>query len=118
MNTCYAAKLSKAEAEVKWSAPARDIERAVRAYNAWPVAYSCYQKNGKAVKLRIWQAEVIEKSAGSTAPGTVIAESAKGIDVATGDGVLRITQLQPEGKRCMTTADFLNANTLQQQILG
>ena len=117
-NTCYAAKLNKAEAEIKWSQPVPDIERAVRAYNAWPVAYTRYQKNDKALKMRIWQAEVIEISAGGNAPGTVIAESTKGIDVATGDGVLRITQLQPEGKRCMSAADFLNANTLLQQTLG
>ena len=117
-NTCYAAKLNKAEAEVNWSAPAPDIERAVRAYNAWPVAYSRYQKNAKALKMRIWQAEVIAISTGGNAPGTVIAESTKGIDVATGDGVLRITQLQPEGKRCMSAADFLNANTLLLQTLG
>lgn len=116
--SCYATKLNKAEAEVKWSDPARDIERAVRAYNAWPVAYTRYQKNDKAMKLRVWMAQLIEKSAAAAVPGTVIAESAAGIDVATGDGILRITQLQPEGKRCMSAADFLNANTLLQQRLG
>jgi methionyl-tRNA formyltransferase len=47
----------------------------------------------------------------------VIAESVAGIDVLTADGVLRITELQAEGKRRMKTADFLNANSLLEQIL-
>jgi methionyl-tRNA formyltransferase len=50
--------------------------------------------------------------------GRVIAETARGIDVATGDGVLRITQLQAEGKRQMSAADFLNANSLLGQTLS
>ncbi|MBT8133853.1 MAG: methionyl-tRNA formyltransferase, partial [Gammaproteobacteria bacterium] len=50
-------------------------------------------------------------------PGQVIAESVSGIDVLTGEGVLRIKELQAEGKRRMTTADFLNANSLLDQIL-
>ena len=131
VNTCYASKLSKAEAEINWSDSAENIQRAIRAYNAWPVAYTSYQRSaktgrnkpaaGKSVKLRIWQAESVTEvkpAAVSPPDGTVIAESAQGIDVITGDGVLRITQLQPEGKRNMPVADFLNANSLLQQQLG
>jgi len=120
-NTCYASKLSKAEAEINWSDSAENIQRAVRAYNAWPVAYSTFQKSNKPVKLRIWQAEVaadVRRTDSPQCPGTVIAESSGGIDVLTGDGVLRITHLQPEGKRNMHVADFLNANSLLQQVLG
>jgi methionyl-tRNA formyltransferase len=47
----------------------------------------------------------------------VVAESAQGIDIATGAGILRITELQAEGKRRMAVADFLNANSLLDQVL-
>ncbi len=117
-DACYASKLSKAEAEINWSDSAENIQRAIRAYNAWPVAYTSYQKNNKVIRLRIWQAEDIEQKEMSALPGRVMAESASGIEVMTGKGVLRITQLQQEGKRNMSAADFLNANTLLQQKLG
>lgn len=117
---CYAAKLTKAEARINWSQTAEEIERAVRAYNAWPVAFCYYQKKNKAIALRIWQAEVVssEQVLDKAVPGQVIAESAQGIDVLTAAGLLRIVSLQAEGKRKMPAADFLNANTLLGQVLS
>jgi len=116
---CYAAKLSKAEAKINWHLPAIEIQRMVRAYNAWPVAFCDYEKNDRVAKLRLWQAELtLDEKSLSVVPGTVIAESSAGIDVATADGVLRITELQAEGKRRMTVAAFLNANSLLGQVLG
>ncbi len=118
-DTCYAEKLNKAEAKIDWSLSAEVIQRTIRAYNSWPVAYCSYQKKDKSSKLRLWQAQY---DAGAilpdgVVPGEVIAESAQGIDIATGAGVLRVTQLQVEGKRRMSVADFLNANSLANQIL-
>lgn len=118
-DACYASKLNKAEARVNWSQSAAEIERLIRAFNAWPVAYCEYDKRGRPSKLRLWQAEVVTgvPPAAGVDAGQVIAESAAGIDVLTGEGVLRITQLQAEGKRRMSTADFLNANSLLDQVL-
>lgn len=116
---CYASKLSKAEAKIDWHSSAVEIERAVRAYNAWPVAYCHLQKKGRQTNLRLWQAKVLKTSAaGEAVPGTVLAESADGIDIACGEGVLRITELQAEGKRRLSVNDFLNANSLAGQVLG
>lgn len=118
-DACYASKLNKAEAKVEWSQPAVDIQRAIRAFNSWPVAYCEYEKKNRLAKLRLWQAEVLsgdDRVAGAVA-GKVVNESADGIDVATGEGLLRITELQAEGKRRMSVADFLNANSLRDQIL-
>jgi methionyl-tRNA formyltransferase len=117
---CYASKLTKSEAKINWQRSAEEIQRAIRAYNAWPVAYCYYDKNSRPATLRLWQAEVrpLPASAAGALPGKVIAESAEGIDVVTGSGVLRITQLQAEGKRQMSAADFLNANSLFNQVLG
>jgi len=119
---CYAAKLSKAEARIDWQQPALQIERAVRAYNSWPVAYCMVARDidtpEKLSQLKIWQARVLDAAvADDIAPGTVIAESAEGVDVLTGDGVLRIIELQAEGKRRMSVADFLNASSLLGQQL-
>ena len=116
---CYAAKLNKVEATINWSLSAEEIQRAIRAYNSWPVAYCFYQKNSKTAKLRLWQAQVDMNAVlpADTTPGKVLAESAQGIDIATGKGVLRITKLQAEGKRRMSVADFVNANSLADQIL-
>jgi methionyl-tRNA formyltransferase len=118
-DACYATKLNKAEAKINWSQSAEEIQSAVRAYNSWPVAYCGYEKNNKASKLRLWQAEVLadDVSVSKNPPGKVVAESMQGIDVVTGEGLLRITELQAEGKRKMSVADFLNANSLLGQIL-
>lgn len=116
---CYATKLSKAEAKINWRDSAQQIEREIRAYNSWPVAYCQYEKNEKLSTMRVWQAVLVETNSAVTTiePGSVIAESSHGIDVMTGDGVLRITRLQVEGKRQMSAADFLNANSLIEQVL-
>jgi len=116
---CYASKLDKAEAKIDWSLSAEAICRAIQAYNSWPVAYCSYMKKDKSAKLRLWLAQVCSDTYKLTAkvPGEVIAESANGIDIMTGEGVLRITRIQAEGKRQMSVADFLNANSLLNQIL-
>ena len=109
----YAAKLSKAEARIDWSQPAVAIDRQVRAFNPWPVAETAW--NGR--QLRIWQCEP-EPSGAGAAPGTVLESSSDRIVVATGDGALRLLQLQQAGRRAMSAAEFLNANTLAGARLG
>lgn len=103
----YAAKLQKQEAVIDWQQPAAQLLRQVNAFNPWPVA----QTQWRGDTLRIWQAEVSAESTQAT-PGTVIAVNKQGIDVACGDGSLRITQLQVPGKRAMQVQDFLNANSI------
>ena len=108
---CYAHKLSKEEACIDWSVPARQIDLLVRAFNPWPVAYA--DLDGK--KVRLWETEVLAGSA-SAAPGTVVATSRAGVDVATADGILRITRLQMPGKRPVTAQEFLNARDLNGAV--
>ncbi len=108
----YAPKLEKKEAFIDWAQPAWRIERKVQAFNPWPVAQTRYEQ----ANLRIWEAHAIEGMA--AAPGTVMAAGREGVDVATGDGLLRITRLQMPGKKPVTAQDFINAHAIQGVVLG
>ncbi|EGV33687.1 Methionyl-tRNA formyltransferase [Thiorhodococcus drewsii AZ1] len=109
----YAHKLSKEEAAIDWSLSATAIERQIRAFDPWPVAQT--QLDGET--LRIWDAEA-ENDTDSAPPGTVLDTGKSGIRVATGAGQLRITRLQPSGKKPMRAADYLNARNLDGARFG
>lgn len=98
----YAHKLDKAEAKLDFTRPAIELERQVRAFDPWPVAEG--ELGGE--HLRIWAARAIE---GRGAPGTLLGMSRDGIDVACGEGALRVTALQRAGGKRITAADYLNA---------
>ncbi len=100
----YAHKLEKAEARLDWTQAALVLERQVRAFNPWPVAQAELQD----MTLRIWQAKALAESC-SQPPGELLRGNKQGIDVATGDGVLRLLQVQQAGKRVLPVVDFLNA---------
>jgi methionyl-tRNA formyltransferase len=110
---CYAPKLDKQESSIDWREAAQQIDRQVRAFNPWPVAQTDFQ--GKA--MRIWQSAVLPTEI-NTAPGTVVAAGKAGIDVATGQGLLRIIRLQMPGKRAMSSQEFLNAHRVDGIVLG
>ena len=103
----YAKKLQKTEADINWENTAKAIVRQVHAFNPWPVA----QTKWKQKTLRIWSAEEAD-TPHSAAPGQVIKVDKKGIDIACGQGSLRMTVVQLGGKRAMPVNDFLNANVL------
>ncbi len=104
----YARKLSKQEAQIDWSQPASVIARQVRAFNPWPVAYTVLDDK----TVRIWLADAMEHDPDQP-PGTVLHCDKQGIDVACGEGVLRITELQPAGSKKMDSAAFMNGHARQ-----
>jgi methionyl-tRNA formyltransferase len=112
----YASKLTAAEAQIDWSRSADDILRLIRAFNPFPSAYTTLQ--GK--RLKIISALDVHSDSTDTAPaGTVVSALAERLEVATGDGVLRILDLQLEGKKRMSASDFLRGNVaLQGSVLG
>lgn len=104
---CYANKLDKAEARLDWQQPAELLDRQVRAFNPWPVAQCQWGEK----TLRVWQAETLAVSS-SAAAGTVINASKQGLDVVTGEGCLRLLQIQLPGGKPMPTEAFINAHTI------
>jgi len=100
----YAHKLDKAEARLDWQRPAAELERQVRAFDPWPVAEAALGAD----VVRVWRAQALADAA-DAAPGTIVAAGRDGIDVACGDGVLRVIELQRAGGRRMRAADYLNA---------
>jgi methionyl-tRNA formyltransferase len=104
---CYAAKLLKSEAQIDWRQDAREIERAIRAYNPYPVSQA--KLNGTAIK--IWQATLVTGSADGPwdEPGKVIEAGKGGITVACGKDALRLEKLQRPGGTAQPASQFLQA---------
>lgn len=100
----YARKLEKAEARLDWTRPAVELANKVRAFNPWPVAEA--ELAGE--RLRIHAAQALPGNPGK-APGTVVSTSRNGLDVACGEGLLRLQVVQRDGGRALPVADYLNA---------
>ncbi len=101
----YAHKLDKAEAKLDWARPAAELARMVLAFNPWPMAEA--HLGGE--RLRLHAAVALPAPAQQDAePGTVLAAGRDGIDVACGEGVLRVRVLQRDGGKAITAADYLN----------
>ena len=109
----YARKLEKREAELDWTQPAAVLERAVRAFLPWPVAETRWQ----GAQLRVRAAEAVPGAAGG-APGDIVAAGRAGLEVATGDGRLRLTQVQLAGRNVVTGAEFAQAEARRGPLVG
>lgn len=99
----YAAKLSKGEARLDWNRPAPELERAVRAYNPFPVAQAVFRGE----VWRIWQAAVVNEQG---QPGTILRADKSGVLVACGEGALLLQEVQKAGGRRLAMAQFLPGN--------
>lgn len=99
----YAAKLLKSEAQVDWQQNAQLIERAIRAYNPFPV---CHAKIHGAL-IKFWQAKECADRHGT--PGQVLAVDKQGITVACGTGAICLQVLQRPGGKAQPAAQFLQA---------
>jgi methionyl-tRNA formyltransferase len=100
----YARKIDKAEAVLDWSLPATQLANKVRAFDPWPV---CEAMVGNE-RLRVHAARALPL-AHQRAPGTLLACTRDGLDIACGDGVLRLLRVQRDGGRPISVADYLNA---------
>lgn len=95
----YAAKIDRSHAELEWRDAATTLDRKVRAFDPAPGAYF---RLGEAT-VKVWSAEPLQ---GSGPPGTVLDLSAEALEVACGEGSLRLRTLQPPGGRRMSGGAF------------
>ena len=105
----HAAKIQKQDAKINWKLPAMDIERSIRAFNPWPIAFCHIHES----TLRIWQAECVQLNANqylTSSPGMILKITREGIDVATLDGVLRLKKIQLPGGKPLMVNDILNSH--------
>lgn len=105
--SCYASLIDKSMGQLDFGKSAISLDRLIRGMNPWPSAYTFY----KGKQLKIWRAVPVKTaeqiSSLETGCGVVCAVEKDYFDVAAGEGILRIFELQLEGKKRMNTHDFL-----------
>jgi len=101
----HAKMLEKEDGRLDFTRPARELEARLRAFTPWPGAYTTLE--GKLLKVL-----AVQIGTGRGTPGEVIATGAEGIEVACGEGSLRLLQILPEGKRAMAAAQYLAGRPL------
>lgn len=109
----YARKLLKTDAQISWQEPARQLERRVRAFNPWPVVWCTIGQE----RTRIWRAAHEKRDHGKE-PGTVLKANKAGIEIATGEEVLRLLELQRPGRKRVSAAQYLNSRSLPGRLDG
>jgi len=100
----YAKKLSKTEALINWQDEAVFIDRCIRAFNPWPISY--FEWAGQVIKVH--QATLVAEISDAPA-GSILSVDKKGIQVATGKGVMNLDIIQLAGKKAMPVQDVLNS---------
>ena len=110
--TEYARMLDKKLGNIDWNTSAVQIERLVRGLNSWPSAYTHWDKKG----VKIWRAKAEADGTVKAEPGTVLSVEKDSFTVQTGDGVLRVLELQIPGKKRMDTGAFLRGYTIESGV--
>ena len=112
--TAHASMISQKMGQVNWNESAKSIEQLIRGLNPWPSAYTKLQ--GKTLKL--WQAQVEEQEEEGR-PGEILRVEKDAFYVKTGKGLLKIKEVQLEGKKRMDTGAFLRGFHLNTgELLG
>ena len=109
--TCYAGMLKKEMGLIDWKKPAEEIGRQVRGLLPWPGTYTF--REGKKLIIGAVKAEKQEVPP-NLAAGAVLRADKSGLLVQTGEGALRILQIQPEGKKMMDAKAFLNGSRVSE----
>lgn len=110
-----APRLNKAEGIIDWNRSARQIHDHLRAMTPWPRAFTwMVAASGEPHRLlALRSAPHPDHSAGAARPGEILRADSTGLLVATGEGVLQLLEVQPEGKRAMAVDEFLRGHPLQ-----
>lgn len=105
----YAPMIGKSDGKIDWSKSARKIERRVRGFQPFPKSFTSSEHG----RLTFWECRALKKQKTKSEPGTVISASGSDLRIACGKGtVLKVIEIQQEGKRKMPVSDFLNGTKL------
>lgn len=104
----FAPNITREDEKIDWKRSARELDCQIRGLCPWPVAYTMW----KGKPFKIWKASVVNEET-QDEPGTVIRLDADGIVVATGNGMLRLTEVQPSGKKTMSAKQFINGRQMK-----
>jgi methionyl-tRNA formyltransferase len=105
----YAPRLTREDGAIDWRRPAVDVHNLIRGLHPWPHA-SAFLKGRRYILRR---SEVVASAQMPAAPGTVLSSEGDRLIVATGSGSLRIVEIQPEGKRSLTSREFLAGHRIE-----
>lgn len=101
----YSPTIKREEEQINFNRPAQQLYNQIRGLNPWPVAYTKIDQQ----LLKVWWSEWrSEKSA--RLPGTIVGVTSEGIEIATGEGILILKEIQPAGKKKMNVADFVRGS--------
>ncbi len=109
----YARKITKGDGRIDWTLPARETWNRVRGLVPWPGAFTHLPVQPRPHLLKIWQAEVADRSG---SPGEILQADKTGIVVGCGTQALRILSIQREGGRRLTAQQFLAGYPLQEGL--
>jgi len=113
----WAPRITRQDGRIDWGMDCREIERRVRAFDPWPVAWTT---TAAGRLLRVLKARPVERASGGASPGTVqavrgaAAGSAPGVEVACGRGALLMMEVQPEGRRRMRADEAASGRHLAE----
>jgi len=106
----FAPVLRKEDGLIDWSRSAIEIERRVRGFQPWPLAYTTFNSKG----LTIWRAQPVESPNPNATPGEVIVAHGDDLLVSCGEGkALRLIEVQPEARKRIPVRDFINGIRLK-----
>ncbi|HTV61587.1 MAG TPA: methionyl-tRNA formyltransferase [Verrucomicrobiae bacterium] len=106
----YAAKIKKEDGRINWSESAEKNLNHLRAFTPWPGAFTSLKTDSKTLLLKIWNAEIIERTGHA---GDILQADKNGIIVACGERALRVSELQLEGGRRMSAQEFLAGHAIR-----
>ncbi|ENV78110.1 MAG: methionyl-tRNA formyltransferase [Acinetobacter ursingii] len=107
--TVYAHKLTKPEAQIDWSLDAVQIDRNIRAFNPWPVAFIVLDESNN---LRVWNSSISSFSNENAQIGEIIAIDKNGVHVACATGAVCLSSLQWPGGKALNPVQILQTQKL------
>ena len=110
----YATLITRDMEKIDWHKTAEALHNQIRAFDPWPGSYTLLP-DGK--RLKLWKSRVRPEAQSGRTPGTVLEADGKGFSVACGSGTLEILECQPEGKKRMAAAQFVNGKQIAAGML-